>query len=71
MEKCGKWIHDGCAGVKRIFQRCSEDFACSRFEGRISMTVELEERSYVNVKMVMDIIYFFIDIAHVVDMKLA
>ena len=28
--KCGKWIHGGCAKVKRVTPRLGRDFVCGR-----------------------------------------
>ena len=38
------WIHDGCAGVKRVTPKFSRNFTCRKCEGNIGEAVEQEVR---------------------------
>ena len=55
--KCGKWIHSRCAGVKRITQKFSGNFACRKCEGNIGEAVEQEEKICDEVETVREFTY--------------
>ena len=40
--QCGMWIHDRCAGVKRVTPKYSRNFACRKCEGNVGKAVEQE-----------------------------
>ena len=37
---CGKWISGRCAGMKRVTQKFSRNFTCTKCEGNIGEAVE-------------------------------
>ena len=38
--QCGKWIHGGCAGMKRVTTKFSRNFTCRKCDGNIGEAVE-------------------------------
>ena len=43
-KKCGHWVHDGRAKIKRVTARLATRFACSRCKGIIEGMVDLIEK---------------------------
>ena len=37
--QCGRWIHGGCARVKRVTPNCNRNFMCRKCEGNIGEIV--------------------------------
>ena len=40
--QCGRWIHGGCARVKRVTPKFSRNFSCRKCDGNIGEAVEQE-----------------------------
>ena len=55
--QCGKWIHGGFAGMKRVTQEFMGNLACRRCEENIGEAVEWEEKLCHEVETVREFTY--------------